>query len=101
VRLGKRKSKRGGMSCRRLRPRRGSATGRKRLVVAERGEEDGGRVRSSLMASPSTSTPSSSTTTKPPIWQKMLQPFNEDDGEVEGSVGRERRRRKRKKEEEK
>jgi len=99
VRLGKRKSKRGGMSRRHLRPRRGSATGRERLAVAERGEEDGGLVRSSLMASPSTSTPSSSTTMKPPIWQKMLQPFNEDDGEVEGGVGRERR--KRKKEEEK
>jgi hypothetical protein len=62
--------------------------------VAERGGEDGGHVRSSLMASPSTSTPSSSTTTKPPIWQTMLQPFNEDDGEVEGGVGRERRRKK-------
>jgi hypothetical protein len=27
----------------------------------------------------------------------MLQPFNEDDGEVEGSVGRERRRKKKEK----
>jgi hypothetical protein len=89
------------MSCRRLSPLCGSATGEERPAVAERGGEDGGRVHSSLMASPSTSTPSSSTMTKPPIWQKMLQPFNEDDGEVEGGVGRERRRKKRKKEEEK